>query len=71
MDNLDVDCIFTNILLEETTETCTNELKEFETVQYFSKSEYKELLSMATTDSLFIFDGTLYKEIDDLTMVPL
>ena len=69
MDKLDVDCIFTNILLEETIETCTNELKEFETVEYFSESEFKELLS--TTDSLFIFDGTLYKEIDGLTMAPL
>ena len=31
--------------------------KEFETVEGLSKSEFKEVLSLATKDSQFIFDG--------------
>ena len=62
MGSLDVDSLFTNIPLEETIEICTNELfKESETVEGLSKTEFKELLSLATKDSHFIFDGTLYK----------
>ena len=69
MGSLDVDSLFTNILFEETTEICTNELfKESETVEGLSKPEFKELLSLATKDSYFIFDGTLYKQIDGVAM---
>ena len=50
---------------------CTNELfKESETVEGLSKTEFKELLSLATKDSHFIFDGTLYKQIDGVAMGP-
>ena len=31
--------------------------KEFETVEGLNKSEFKEVLSLATKDSQFIFDG--------------
>ena len=69
MGSLDVDSLFTNIALEETIGMCTNELfKESEIVKGLSKSEFKELLSPATKDSHFIFDGTLYKQIDGLAM---
>ena len=60
MGSLDVDSLFTNINLEETIEICTNEtFKGSETVEDLSKSECKELLSLATKDSHFIFNGTL------------
>ena len=69
MGSLDVDFLFTNISLEETIEVCTNELcKESETVEGLSKTEFKELLSLATKDSHFIFDGRLYKEIDGVAV---
>ena len=59
---LDVDSLFTNISLEETIEICITELfKESETVEGLSKTEFKRILSLATKDSHFIFDGTLYK----------
>ena len=62
MGSLDVDSLFTNITLEETIDICTNELfKESETIEGLSKTEFKELLSLATEDLHFIFDGTLYK----------
>ena len=69
MASLDVDFLFTNIPLEETIEIFTNELfKESETVEGLSKTEFQELLSLATKDSHFIFDRTLYKQIDGVAM---
>ena len=69
MDSLDVDSLFTNIPLEGTIEICTNELsKESETVKGLRKTDFKELLSLATKDSHFIFDGALYKQIDGVAM---
>ena len=71
MGSLDVDSLFTNIPLEETIEICTNELfKESEIVEGLSKTEFKELLSLATKGSHFIFHGTLYKQIDGVAMGP-
>ena len=71
MGSLDIDSLFTNIPLEETIEICTNELfKESETIEGLSKTEFKERLSLATKDSHFIFDGTLYKQIDGVAMGP-
>ena len=50
MSSLDVDSTFTNISL------CTNELfKESETFGGLSKFEFKEILSLATKYSHFIF----------------
>ena len=61
MGSLDVGSLFTNMPLEETIEICINELfKESETVEGLSKTEFKELLSLATKDSHFISDGTLW-----------
>ena len=55
--------------LEQIIEICTNELfKEPEAVEGISKTEFKELLSLATKDWHFIFDGTLYKQIDGVAM---
>ena len=69
MGSLDVDSLFTNIHLEETIEICTNELfKESESVGDLSKTRFKENLSLATKDSHFIFDRTLYKKIDVVAM---
>ena len=69
MGSLDVDSLFTNIPLEETIEICTDELfKESESVAGLSKIKFKELLSLATEDPHFVFDGTLYKQIDGVAM---
>ena len=49
----------------ETIEICTNEpFNESETIEGLSTTEFKELLSLGTKDSHFIFDGTLYKQMD-------
>ena len=69
--SLDVDSLFTNIPLEEIIEICTNEhFKESETIEGLSKTEFKELLSLATKYSHFIFDRTLYKQINSVAMGP-
>ena len=69
MGSLDVDSVFTNIPLEKTIEICTNKLfKESETVEGLSKTEFKKFLPLATKDSHFIFDGTLYKQVDGVAM---
>ena len=69
MGNLDVDSLFTNIPLEETIDICTNTLFEnTEKVEGLSKIEFKELLSLATKESYFIFNGQLYKQVDGVAM---
>ena len=69
MGSLDVDCLFTNISLEETIDICTNMLFEnMEKVEVLPKIEFTELLSLATKESYFIFNGQLYKQVDGVAM---
>ena len=69
MESLDVDSLFTNIPLEETIDICTNTLFEnMEKVEGLSKIEFKELLSLATKESYFIFNGKHYKQVDGVAM---
>ena len=69
MGSLDVDSLFTNIPLDETIDICVNQLFEnTDTVEGFTKSELKQLLSLATKESYFIFNGLLYKQIDSVAM---
>ena len=63
MGSLDVDSLFTNIPLEETINICTNLLYNNEDViEGINKSEFKNLLSLATQESYFIFNDVLYKQ---------
>ena len=69
MESLDVDPLFTIIPLEETIDICTNTLFEnTEKVAGLSNVEFKELLSPATKESYFIFNGKLYKQVDGVTL---
>ena len=71
MGSLDVDSLFTSTPSEETIEICANDFfKESETVEGLIKTDFKEILSLATKDSHFIFDGTLYNQIDGVAMGP-
>ena len=67
MGNFDVVPVLTNIPLEKAIEICTYELFK-ESFKGLSKSEFKEVFSLATKDSHFIFDGTVYKQIDGVAM---
>ena len=69
MGSLDVDSLFTNIPLEETINICTNLLYDNEDViEGINKSEFKNLLSLATQESYFIFNDVLYKQKDGVAM---
>ena len=69
MGSLDVDSLFTNIPLEETINICTNLLYNNEDViEGINKSEFKNLLSLATQESYFIFIDVLYKQKDGVAM---
>ena len=60
-----VDALFTKIYLDETIDICFNQLSETtDTVESFRESELKQLLSLATKESYFIFNSLLYKQID-------
>ena len=62
MGSLDIDSIFTNIPLEETIKICTNNLlKNSDMFMAWKKSEFKDLLSLATKKLYFIFNNILYK----------
>ena len=69
MGSLGIDSHFTNILLEETMEICTNNLfKNNDIVHVLKKNEFKDLLSLATKEPYFIFSNILYKKIDKVTL---
>ena len=69
MASLDVDCVFTNIPFEETIDICTNILlANNKRVKGLSTTEFKEILSLATKESYYIFNGKLYKEVDGVAM---
>ena len=69
MGTLDVDSLFTNIPLEETNNICTESIyDQNDSIEGLNKSEFKELLSLATKESYFIFNEILYKQIDGVAM---
>ena len=66
--SLDVDSTFTNIPLEEAIDIFANTLFESTGKAGLSKKEFKELLSLATKESYFIFSGKLYKQVHGVAM---
>ena len=69
MGSLDVDSLFTNIALEETINICTESIYyQNGSIEGLNKPEFKELLSLATKESYFIFNEILYKQIDCVAM---
>ena len=69
MGSLDMDSLFTNILLEETINICTESIyDQNDSTEGLNKSECKELLSLAAKEPYFIFNEILYKQIDCVVM---
>ena len=69
MASLDVESLFTNIPIDETIKDVVDDL--FSSNMYrgkLSKSELYYLLKLATSESSFIFDNILYKQIDGVAM---
>ena len=69
MGSLDVDSLFTNIPLKETINLCTNLLhNNVDVIEGISKSEFKNLLSLATQESYFMFYNILYNQKERMAM---
>ena len=59
ISSLDINSLYIKINLNKTTEICTNDLFEnSEIVHHLKKSEFKDLLSLATKDSHFYIAHT-------------
>ena len=64
-----MDPLFTNIPLKETINICTESIyDQNDSIEGLDKSEFKELLSLATKESYFILNDILYKQIDGVAM---
>ena len=58
MASLDVNALFTNIPLNETIDICCQLLfQDTDRVDGLSRTEFRELLTIATTESFILFDG--------------
>ena len=69
MASLDVESLFINIPLKETIYNIINNL--FYTtnkIHNFERKELKQILTFATYEAFFLFDGQYYTEIDDVAM---
>ena len=67
--SLDVESLFTNILLKETLNNCIKDLhnKIFHNGK-LNKADLFQLLETSTSESSFIFGSLLYKQIDGVAM---
>ena len=69
MGSLDVDSLFTNIPLKETINICTELIyDQNDSTEGLNKSEFKELLFLATKEPYFVFNEILLKQIDGVAM---
>ena len=69
MGSLDVEALFTNIPLNETVDICIKELyKDKIYIDKLSREDMKKLLDLATRNSLFLFDGVFYNQVDGVAM---
>ena len=70
MVSFDVKSLFTNVPLLETINIILNKLfpTEFTLFHGFDKVSFKKLLELAVTDTHFLFNGKLYKQVDGMAM---
>ena len=69
MVSFDVQSLFTNIPLDETINICVSRLyNRKKKVRGLLKRHFKELLTLATKSSCFIFNGIYYSQVDGVAM---
>ena len=70
MASFDVNSLFTNIPLEETIDIIMSDIETSPdgAVCGIERTEFKKLLSLATTESMFLFNDKYYKQIDGVAM---
>ena len=69
MASFDVKSLFTNIPLIETVQICVDQAKNLNLIPNdLTPLEFETLLSLATKESVFIFNNQLYKQVDGVAM---
>ena len=69
MVSFDVCSLFTNVPLNETIQMCLNKLfKDTETVHNLNRQHMAELLSFAVKENHFVFNDTMYDQLDGVAM---
>ena len=69
MASFDVESLFTNIPLKETIDLCVDLLfHDRSNIDGISKDYFHELLNICMSESLILFDGEFYKQIDGVAM---
>ena len=69
MSSLDIDSLFTNIPLNETIDICVMLMyQNGDAKNGLSESDFRELLTLATTESFILFDGKYYRQLDGVAM---
>ena len=69
MTSFDIDSLFTNIPLNETIDICVKKLfGRKRKYKNFTKDEFRQLLELAVKDSLFLFNGKYYIQLDGVAM---
>ena len=65
MTSFDVESLFTNIPLQETIDFCVELLfNDKLNIDSFTITDFHELLTVTMSDSLVLFDGEYYQQID-------
>ena len=69
MANFDVESLFTNIPLQETIDLCVKLLFNGKSnIDGFTLTDFHQLLTITMSESLVLFDGEYYKQIDGVAM---
>ncbi len=69
MASLDVESLFTNIPLDETIEIVTKKVFDKKTqVNGLSRTDFRELLTLCTKGTVFLFNGNYYRQKDGVAM---
>ena len=69
MASLDVESLFTNILLEETISVCCDSLfSNNSKVNNINRNDFGKLLRAALQNKYFNFEGKIYKQLDGVAM---
>ena len=69
MSSFDVDSLFTNIPLDETIDICVRKLfGRKHKYKGFSRSDFRSFLQYAVKDSLILFNGKYYIQVDGVAM---
>nr|XP_027223798.1 uncharacterized protein LOC113815979 [Penaeus vannamei] len=69
MASFDVESLFTNVPLSETTQIITDTISDESISQFgLNKKQFNSFLNVATRDSVFTFDNKLYTQIDGVAM---